>query len=603
MKSINIMPNEAIEMSFNDSLELLKSVIGEDNFQNALKFKIKSPLSSQKSSDWIKTTKIIGINPRITKTYWGIVKYAMTFPEEGIHIMPLWESGDGSLYVQNSWRLNRDFYDSDLETLGMDTCEKQLKFIVNVMHALGKFVGFDAVPHVDNFSEIAILNPDCVEWIKLNAEKNAQDYSVETNEISQNIKQIIIKNYNLLDNFYKLSESERSDLLFPAGIDRFCRRMEIRSLIRNAGYEPIPVVEHAPMRPVKFVRMEHSKNDSWAVFDVDNKATNALIIGAVTPYKFYNIKNGYPVKNSIDNKVLNYFIDNIKAFQSEYDFDFLRADMAHNQISHSHNDNNKDMICEEMWAVLKSEIQKNKPYFATFAESFLGNYYISGIQDMVNKNFDIVLGELNYNYLDNEYVDLLYKYCVDLKKYSFAPLLTIYTNDGDKDEHNSYYGSLEANICRYFISMFMNMPSYMGIGYEVRDLEPEKLCQYSGLYIKQGNKDYEFGTNIKQFEYISVVRELYKKYKEIVNKSQITYYDKRNDKQVVWSYEYGDKKLLCAVNLNPDKNFIETGIAANRVELVYTNSQYDEISCEIMPDASFKINNIYLGEFVIYELE
>ena len=136
----NLKPSDCEKLSFAQSVELLIKSIGEEKFEQAKSFKIKSPLQNEKTSEWIKKTKIIGINPHIVKTYWGIVKYALSFPEKGIHLMPLFESGDGSLYVQNSWRLNPDFYDRDLDNLGFDTCEKQLKFVVNILHSMGKYV-------------------------------------------------------------------------------------------------------------------------------------------------------------------------------------------------------------------------------------------------------------------------------------------------------------------------------------------------------------------------------------------------------------------------------------------------------------------------------
>ena len=78
----NLKPSECLKLSFEHSVGLLKELIGAENFELAKNFNIKSPLINEKNSEWIKRTKIIGINPRIVKTYWGIVKYAMTFPEK-----------------------------------------------------------------------------------------------------------------------------------------------------------------------------------------------------------------------------------------------------------------------------------------------------------------------------------------------------------------------------------------------------------------------------------------------------------------------------------------------------------------------------------------
>ena len=594
-------PQEYLKLSFEHSLELLENLIGKDKLHQALKFETKSPVTN---NNWHKTAKIIGINPRITKTFWGIVKYAMTFPENTIHIMPLFETGDGSLYVQNSWKINPDFLDKNLTAMGFETPEKQLKLTVNILHAMGKIVGFDCLPHVDNFSEITILNPTCFEWIKLNKTKTAQDYSIAPEDAGKNIEQLLIKELNLPENIFSLSEQERENIIFPEGFDRFERRMQIRKIIRNNGYEPIPVVEHAPMRPIEFEKSEHNQNEDWAVFKVKDKAQNAKIIGSITPYKFYKIKDGYPLKNQFDKNATNYFINHVYDFQKEYDFDFLRADMAHNQISQSHNED-KDMVCPEIWATLKEKIQNEKPYFATFAESFWGNYYISGIQDMLNKKFDIVLGNLNFSYLDNNYTEKINKYLSEYRtKYAFSPCLTVFTNDGDLPCHDSLYTSQEANDCRVFLSLFLNLPSYMGMGFETRDLTQDCEQKYSNPYVKKQQIDFQFGTNELQFKNISNMRNLYSRYKNIIENSEFVKVETTNNKQLCWYYVLNNnKKLLFCVNLNPEKNYIETNINnIKQANLIYTNSQYEEIEASNAQNA-FVINNIYIGECVIYEVE
>ena len=598
---VNITPQESLELDFEQSFKLLESLIGKDKLNQALKFEIESPATNK---GWHKTAKIVGINPRITKTFWGIVKYAMTFPENAIHLMPLFETGDGSLYVQNSWKINSEFLDKDLAAMGFETPEKQLKLIINILHAMGKIVGFDCLPHVDNFSEITILNPSCFEWIKLNEAKTAQDFSIEPEETEKNIEKILIKELNLPKNIFSLNEKERESIIFPCNIDRFERRMQIRQIIRNNGYEPIPVVEHSPMRPLEFEKLEQNKNENWAVFKVKDKAQHAKIIGSNTPYKFYKIKERFPLKNQFDEKVVNYFISHVYNFQKEYGFDFLRADMAHNQTAHSHNED-KDMVCPEIWAMLKEKIQKNKPYFATFAESFWGNYYISGIQDMLNKKFDIVLGKLNFSYLDKSYTEKINQYLSEYRtKYPFYPCVTVFTNDGDLPCHDSLYTSQEANDCRFFISLFLNLPSYTGMGFETRDLTPNCEQKYSNPYVKKQPWEFQFGTNEFQFKNISDMRSLYCRYKNIIENAEFFNVDTNNDRQLCWYYVLdNNKKLLFCVNLNPDKNYIETNLNnINQVNLVYTNSQYEEIEANNTQNV-LVINNIYIGECVVYEIE
>ena len=602
---INNIPDECLKLSFRHSMELLQNIIGKEKLEAAKKFKIPSPVKNKTNTDWAQTIKIIGINPRITKTYWGIVKYAMTFPENGIHLMPLFETGDGSLYVQNSWDLNDEFLDKELSDYGFKTAKEQLKFVVNILHALGKVVGFDALPHVDNFSQIVILNPACFEWIKLTPDRKSQDFTVETEALGSEIEKLLINKLNLSQDFFCLSEEKRKNILFTDKNTNFQTRMQIRKIIRDAGYEPIPVVEHSPSRPVVFDREEYAQNgESWAVFRVEGKSEFAKIIGSNTPYKFYKSKDGYPVKNTFDKKVLDYFTERIFDFQKEYDFDFLRADMAHNQTSQSHNEE-KDMKCPEMWAILKDRIHNIKPYFATFAEAFWGNYYISGMQDMLNKKFDIVLGENNFLYMNEDFVSSTEKFLTDYReKYRIFPCMTVFTNDGDLPVHDNLYKSEEANECRYFASMFLNLPSYTGIGFETRALEPDKDCMYSNQYVKKQEKEFLFGQNKDLFAAVCDMRELYFNIKEIIESKKLILIPVNDKKSLCWYYEIeNSQKLLFALNLNTDKNCIETDIKdVQTAELIYTNSRYSDIQADFSQTSDFKINNIYIGECVVYNI-
>ena len=125
----NLTLDDCLNMPFEQSFKMVENILGSETFKEALNINNHYPskLKNNKNTQWCKTLKIIGINPRITKTYWNTLLYALTFPEEGIHLMPLFESGDGSIYVQNSWNLNNDFIDENLVKIGYETADKQLK--------------------------------------------------------------------------------------------------------------------------------------------------------------------------------------------------------------------------------------------------------------------------------------------------------------------------------------------------------------------------------------------------------------------------------------------------------------------------------------------
>ncbi len=613
-KYYKIKPKDCLKLDFGQSFEMLENLLSKEVLETAMNVEnpFPSPVSCENNTNWCKTLKIISINPRLAKTFWGIVKYALTFPEKGVHIMPLWETGDrGSLYVQNSWNLNDEFFDKDLEKLGFSTSEEQLKLVINVLHALGKVVCFDALPHVDNFSQISLLNPSFFEWAELNPDKTTQLFppEVDFNTISKKVEKVIIKAANAPENFFELEEKAREDFLFPKNSDRTQKRIRLMEEIRKSGFEPLPVTEHAPCRPVVFKKMESDGEKSWAVFDVKNRTGSAKVFGCITPYKWYKIdENGFPLANCKEREVWRYFIEKINRFQQEYNFDFLRADMAHNQISHSHANPVKNTDeSEEMWAVLKSEIQKTKPYFAVLAEAFYNTYYIDGIKDMINKKADIVLGNMNFMFLNEDFVNLLDDFVNPFREnFPFSPCLCTFSTDGDLPEHAKYFQSEEANELRFFISMFFNLPSYTGMGYETKALKPTKYEEFSHEFVKYQQNPFLWGENEELFEAVSDIRDLYLKYSPVIDSYCLKLLERPTDRVLIWGYEAkNEPEILCIANMdNEITNFpIKFAAAKNRTaRLVYTNSRYEEIH-EILEfsDGKAFVQNIYIGECAVYE--
>jgi hypothetical protein len=85
---------------------------------------------------------MVGINVRTIQSFWNVVKY-FTLPasQSSIHLLPIWECGVvASLYGMAGWNINPEFYDAELASYypHLDTVEKQLKVVVNILHALGK---------------------------------------------------------------------------------------------------------------------------------------------------------------------------------------------------------------------------------------------------------------------------------------------------------------------------------------------------------------------------------------------------------------------------------------------------------------------------------
>lgn len=638
---VQMRPDKAINLSFQKSVKLLKSIIGTQKFKEAFDItrKFPSPVHNVSDTEWLKQSKIIGINPRITKTYWGIVKYALTFPENAIHLFPLWEAGvGGGLYAPSCWKLSSEFLDTDLIRIGYDTPDKQLKLVINVLHSMGKTVAFDCLLHCDRFAEQVFLYPRFFEWAKLNNERTSQlfpptiDYNKLYIEVEELIKHFLKDNGSAdlstefndktFDLFFTehITEQEKTNILFGKEKEqRLKRRIKLIELVRSKGFETLPVTEHTPSRPVIFDKMECDNTNNWATFKVKNKSNNAVIFGAITPYKLYPIDNqGYPITPDPNFELWDYLACTYKAFQKEFNFDFLRADMAHNQPAHSHNNSIKDLYNKkEIWAHIKDKIQENVLYFGSLAEAFLNiDYYIDGYQDMENKKFDIVLGPLNFLYLNEDYITSLKELDKLKNKFSYKTCIASMSNDIDKAENNDLFCSPLANEIRLFTGLFTNAPSYMGIGLETRDYSPTNSNMYSCGYTNYQFNDFCWGNNLELFNNISKLRELFSKIHPCIIEEEMLWLNTNNPSTLAWIFVDKNTKrpsYLFAINLDSDNDC--TDIVLENIEILIDNenkyllkpilstvSSINKLKNEYINKISTKLAGFDLGEARAYEI-
>lgn len=625
----DVEPEKAISWDFKTSVENLSKIIGKDATRAILKGKnIKSPVSECNNGDWIKESKIIGINPRAIGNYWNIAKYAMTFPEDSIHLLPLFEQGcSGSLYSPLNWKLSDEFMDKDLISIGFDTPEKQLKLVNNVLHAMGKTVGMDFLQHTDRFSEEVFINPECFEWIKLDDSKSRELFfpEVEPDLISEEVKDVIksfIKiNGNaqgekaspiLIENLFgeKISNQKRGEILLGNGNvnERNKRRLELMNAVRKAGYETKPVHIESPLIPVYFDKIHHNDTTDWAVFK-DNRSNK--IFGNLTAFKLYHTdRYGNIDKTRPNTKAWDYICNHIKDFQNEYGFDFLRADMGYLDYL----DDNRDLH-----ASIKKSVQDNgAKYFASFGECFspecMDNPWI-----LDKKNYDAVLGNLHYKeVLNNDFLDTV-------KRYNFNPnykiSVTSITADSDQAVYNNLYDKL-SNQIRVFLGLFLNQPSYTGMGIETRDINPTDGKNLTKDFINDwGIPKYEWGKNKNFFKIISEMRNLYSNIRKTIH-NQLHYWLYTSDNSVA-SWFYYDKKskmpsYLFVVNADEHtkpqtkvQNIFDTNIFENQsasvdklpLKEIYSTQKPKKLEGRIIAKGQeIKITNLAPGECRIYKV-
>jgi len=542
----NLLPEIAVSFSTHQVLEILSKRLGS-KLHLALdsNFEIESPIAHSKDTEWIKTVNMVGINVRTIRNFWNVVKYVLTIPDtqQAIHLLPIWEPGVvASLYGMSSWNINPEFFSREMVQAmpALNTVEKQLKVVVNILHAMNRVVGMDVIPHTDRYSEMVLANPQYFEWLQ-RKEMQIVDHSENLHETVQTlIMQFLAAEGGATPMTYPLSkaiffsdqfpESQRLKILFgqPAeNMGRLFRRDLLVQWLYSHGFEPVPATMAPPYRGIEVdpdpsAKTVDSQGRIWRDYRITKPETMSRVFGPLTRYKLHNNLNDNrdweinfesPIK-----EVWTYVCQKYNEVQSAYNFDFMRGDMSHVQMRPTGVPEEAD-IYYDIHKAIKNYVLLNKPYFAYFAESFLAKPnemgYGDEIEHLERSDADSTLGDLQSMVVGStRFVQELARYHKVLRTKSFAPNFTIMTADKDDPRFDAFY--VKGNELRLFCGLFLtDMPSYMGLGFEVRDthLSPAPNEYYTKLYVFQianGPKatkgTYKWGTNGVLFYELTRIR-------------------------------------------------------------------------------------------------
>lgn len=544
----NFMPESLVNLRGNKVLETIAERIGPEKLQLALtpEETIASPAESESSPAWLKSANIVGINVRTIDNFWNVVKYSLGLSviQDTIHLLPIWEPGVvSSLYGMASWQINPAFFSTELALLfpNLDTVEKQLKIVVNLLHALNKKVGMDVIPHTDRYAEIVLANPHFFEWLQ---RKELEIINHEA-ELHIKIMQLI---FNLLHDigsaspeidipsnwqyFYspQFGETKRLKALFGAPEDqhnRNARRELFVDYLFQQGYEPVPATMAPPYRGLEVDLNPQAitidfKGRAWRDYRITNPGEMSRVFGPLTRYKLFDRKND----NSnweIDFErprtfVWDYIATRYKEVADQYQLDFMRGDMSHVQMRPA----GVPLIADSFYDIhryIKRHIQQNKPYFGYFGESFLTppNYmgYGDEVEHLDLSEAEATLGDLQSMVVGSDvFMQHLSRYLQIRETYQVVPSLTMMTADKDDPRFDQFY--LAGNAVRFFMGFFiLDMPSYMGLGFTCRDrhIFPASNEYYTKLYvfeIKEGPKatqgPYRWGQNSHLFSVLNRIK-------------------------------------------------------------------------------------------------
>ncbi|MEI6408576.1 MAG: hypothetical protein WCR52_04300 [Bacteroidota bacterium] len=510
-------------------------------------FKVESPVSKHLDTTWVKTAKTVGINVRTIQNFWNIIPYTLTLPaaQNAIHILPIWEPGVvASLYGPSSWNINPEFFSRDLETAfpHLNTVEKQLKVVLNLLHLLGKAVGMDVVPHTDRYAEMVIANPSCFEWLKRDDLRIVLHENYILSEVRANVwnclkqmgsasTEITIPLHEHVF-FDEISEFDRLRILFGEASDywgRLNRRKTFVQYLYELGYETVPATMGPPYRGIEVdpnpdAKVIDEEGRIWRDYRITKPEKFSRVFGPLARYKLYESKDdnrNWELDFSKPNiPAWEYVCKHYRDIQAEFNFDFMRGDMSHVQMRPDGVPAQPDAWYDLLGAV-KQTVLKEKPYFGYFAESFLAPpgemAYGNELEHLEASFADSTLGDLQSEPLGTQkFVQDFAQYRAWLEAGHCAPNFTIMTADKDDPRFDAFY--LKGNELRYFIALFLtDMPSYMGLGFECRDPHPVPAPNehYTKLYVfqvkegpKMTNGPFHWGANTTLYARLSRQKQL-----------------------------------------------------------------------------------------------
>ena len=545
-----IMPEVLTKLDGNRVLLILAKRLGVEKLQRALipSNTISSPAEIEADPNWLKSANIVGVNVRTIGNFWNVVKYSLSLSsaQDTIHLLPIWEPGVvSSLYGMASWEINSAFFSSELAILfpQLDSVQQQLKVVINLLHALGKKVGMDVIPHTDRYAEIVLANPHFFEWLQrrdLEIINHAENLHIEIMQVIFGLVQQIGSAQPEIDIpsdwqfFYspQYGEARRLKVLFGSPTDvasRNARREIFVDFLYRQGFEPVPATMAPPYRGIevdpnpKSVTVDE-KGRTWRDYRISKPETMSRVFGPLTRYKLYGRQHqNVDWKIDFDQTrtfVWEYVAEKYKEVADHYHLDFMRGDMSHVQMRADGIPLQADPYYD-IHRYIKLQIQQDKPYFAYFGESFLTAPDYMGFGDevehLVLSEAEATLGDLQSMVVgSDEFMQNLCRYVQIKQSYPLSPSLTMMTADKDDPRFDQFY--LQGNAVRFFLGLFVtDMPSYMGLGFTCRDrhIFPAPNEHYTKLYvfeIKEGpkatNGPYRWGVNSRLFRQLDRIKVL-----------------------------------------------------------------------------------------------
>ncbi len=563
---VGLRPQDALALPLADVLDLLRRRVGPaidialseaavdlSRPLSDLPVAVRSPRSGEPDSAWIRRSNMIGVNVRTVGDYGGVIKYAVTLPDavDSIHLLPIWEPGVvESLYGIAGWNLNTQFWSDELYAVAphLDSVERQLRAVSNLLHTMGKTIGMDVIPHTDRFSEAAVGTPDLFEWMRVVDRRIVDKSESLTAIVEQTIFEWLSRNGCATagvavpedpDTLFAMKEGDRLAVLFgdPGDLHgRIERRVDLIKYLKWFGLEPVPATMGVPFRGIEVDSdPAHTVVDDygmeWPDYVVTRPEFMSRVFSPLARFKLYGrLNDNEHWEIDFDTPrphVWDYVCRHYARTQHIGNFDFMRGDMSHVQMRPA----GVPAVVDEYYDILaavKQHVQRTAaaPWFGYFAETFLPArdvFQFGEELDHLDASLaDATLGDLQATVVgSHEFLRRFRRYLDDLATRATAPAFCIGTADKDDPRFDEFYRA--GNEVRLFTATFLaDMPSYTGVGYEIRDVhrEPVENERYTKLFVfkvagdsnihpskARFGDEFIWGENHELFERVTALRE------------------------------------------------------------------------------------------------
>ncbi|MCM1010542.1 MAG: hypothetical protein NC390_06675 [Fusobacterium sp.] len=428
-----------------------------------------------------------------------------------IYLIPFHPREFGCAYLPRSSEVSEKLLDEDIKKVTGMGVKKQVQTFIALAQLAGHPVIYDILPQTGRFSKAVLSNPHIARWFDIK-ELNKQITDNIESLLKTALKDADEDDIEVIKNVYMQSQSECMGTLsekykelfaqFSEKMDEFKKEIS-NEMLKNANQKKLHKRVKDIVAEIEGSKKIQTESDITKHLDIIQKliaeelwpapggawcsagvpvydtmsdcggypmfkhynfkgedVTHFANLDCQTPYYFVNLENG-----TYNQKVVEFFINEMKKLQSDYNFDGFRVDHIDHIVDEVSEKNGTPISYRAPRAVLgklNKTMKEKIPYFGTLAEymlwdDFLKEYHEDMSFDTLWGNDIVMQNEKTPEKIieDNQH---LTNYNVARKNKNYLSILKTYNNqDGEFRCIDQYPGQLgdEGAIFKWFKYKFL----------------------------------------------------------------------------------------------------------------------------------------------------